>query len=93
MDSTSSHTCAQHLAQVILVSIIILQNLTTFNAGKMPFLIKSSTHEPLPMGYCLATLQDVHNNREALLTAMPGWEIACLADGWVDGGCYGGVSG
>lgn len=63
------------------------------DADELPFFIKCSTHEALPMGYHLATLQDVEKNREALLAAMPGWEIACLADGWVDGTCYGGRSG
>lgn len=49
--------------------------------------------EPLPLGYHLATIQDAHKYREAQLSAMPEWEIACLVDGWVDGACYGGLTG
>lgn len=44
----------------------------------------------LPQQYRLATVQDVHDHRQALLKAMPSWEIANLADGSVDGASYGG---
>ena len=46
--------------------------------------------EQLPPGYRLVTVREVHNHREALNKAMPGWEIANLADGSVDGMHYGG---
>lgn len=44
----------------------------------------------LPPQYRLATVQEVHDHRRALLEAMPSWEIANLADGSVDGASYGG---
>lgn len=44
----------------------------------------------LPPQYRLATVQDVHDHRDALLRAMTSWEIANLADGSVDGASYGG---
>jgi hypothetical protein len=40
--------------------------------------------------YRLATVEEVEANREALLEAMPTWEIANLADGSVEGASYGG---
>lgn len=47
-------------------------------------------HDKLPLQYRLATVQDVHDHRRALLEAMPNWEIANLANGSVDGAHYGG---
>ncbi|KAG0562775.1 hypothetical protein KC19_9G170400 [Ceratodon purpureus] len=46
--------------------------------------------DPLPSGYRLVTVQEVHDHREAWERAMPGWEIANLADGSVDGLSHGG---
>jgi hypothetical protein len=46
--------------------------------------------EQLPPGYRLVTVREVQDHREALNKAMPGWEIANLADGSVDGESYGG---
>ena len=46
--------------------------------------------DQLPPGYRLVIVREVHNHREALRRAMPGWEIANLADGSVDGMHYGG---
>ena len=48
--------------------------------------------DELPPHYRLATIQEVRDNREALLRAMPGWQIANLADGSVDGAYYGGFT-
>ncbi|CAK9255054.1 unnamed protein product [Sphagnum jensenii] len=47
-------------------------------------------NEQLPLNCRLATVQEVKKHRDALFEAMPSWEIANLADGSVDGACYGG---
>lgn len=44
----------------------------------------------LPSRYRLATVQEVKANQKAVFQAMPGWEIANLADGSVNGKFYGG---
>jgi len=47
-------------------------------------------NSPIPSGYRLATRQDVENHKQALFQAMPGGEIANLANGSVAGASYGG---
>jgi hypothetical protein len=44
---------------------------------------------PFPPNYRFATLKDVRGNEVDAEKALPGWEIAQLADGWVDGSRYG----
>lgn len=52
-----------------------------------------SMAEPLPSDYRLATRHDIATFKRFLYEAMPAWEIATLADGWVEGGLYGGNTG
>jgi len=44
--------------------------------------------DELPPQYHLATVQEVEEYPIALAKVMPGWEIANLANGSVDGYCY-----
>lgn len=46
----------------------------------------------LPPQYRLATVKEVQDHQEALVRAMPGCEIANLADGSVDGAALGGCT-
>jgi hypothetical protein len=48
--------------------------------------------DQLPPQYRLATIKEVQDHQEALLRAMPGSEIANLADGSVDGAALGGCT-
>lgn len=64
----------------------------TLIGSKFRFTLRS-TAEPLPDDYRLATRHDVVTFRGFLFEAMPAWEIALLADGWVDGCLYGGNMG
>lgn len=48
--------------------------------------------DQLPPQYRLATIKEVQDHQEALLRAMPGREIANLADGSVDGAALGGCT-
>ena len=48
---------------------------------------------PFPAHYRLATRRDVELNTKYLWESMPAWEIAYLADGWVEGKGYGGKTG
>ena len=58
------------------------------NSGDIAF--ELYIKEKLPLNHRLATVQEVKNHRHALLKAMPGWEIANLADGSLEGALYGG---
>ena len=49
--------------------------------------------QPFGTHYRLATRHDVKQNMQSLPEAMPSWEIAHLADGWVEGQGYGGKTG
>ena len=46
--------------------------------------------DQLPPQYRLATIKEVEDHQEAVLRAMPGCEIANLADGSVEGAALGG---
>ncbi|KAL3136681.1 hypothetical protein ABBQ38_005918 [Trebouxia sp. C0009 RCD-2024] len=64
----------------------------TLVGGQSRFVLRS-TAEPLPADYRLATRHDISTFQGFLWEAMPAWEIAILADGWVDGCLYGGNTG
>ena len=53
----------------------------------------SELSKPFPAHYRLATRGDVQSNMKSLWECMPAWEIAHLADGWVEGKVYGGKTG
>ena len=51
--------------------------------------VKQKVWESFPAFYRLATSQEAKSNETALYEALPGWEIAYLADGSVGGAEYG----
>ena len=51
--------------------------------------VKAKVWEGFPDSYRLATSQEAKSNETALYEALPGWEIAYLADGSVGGALYG----
>ncbi len=51
--------------------------------------VKQKVWESFPVKYRLATSQEAKSNKTALYEAMPGWEIAYVADGSVGGALYG----
>ena len=51
--------------------------------------LKQKVWESFPDFYRLATSQEAKSNETALYEALPGWEIAYLADGSVGGAEYG----
>ncbi len=51
--------------------------------------VKLKVWESFPVYYRLSTSQEAKSNETALYEAMPGWEIAYLADGSVGGALYG----
>ena len=61
--------------------------------GSQARFVLRSIAQPLPSEYRLATRHDIATFKGFLYEAMPAWEIAMLADGWVEGCLYGGNVG
>jgi len=54
--------------------------------------VKVKAWEAFPDSHRLATSQEAKSNETALYEALPGWEIAYLADGLVGGALYGTIT-